>query len=66
MKKLKEDVGVDEKSKMDALQALVEVLNQQGHYCRLITGCGASVRKQTISLAEARYNGIMRRKCPGE
>eukprot|EP00965_Chrysotila_dentata_P033877 1127868-Pleurochrysis_carterae.AAC.1 len=66
MKKLKEDVGVDDNSKMDALQALVEMLNQQGHYCMLITGRGASVRKQAMSLAEARYNGIVRRKCPGE
>eukprot|EP00965_Chrysotila_dentata_P066746 2209866-Pleurochrysis_carterae.AAC.2 len=66
MKKLKEEVGVDNKSKMDALQALVEMLNQEGHYCRLITERGASVRKQAISLAEARYHGIMRRKCPGK
>eukprot|EP00965_Chrysotila_dentata_P260772 6214027-Pleurochrysis_carterae.AAC.3 len=48
--------------KMTAIQALVEVLNREGHYCKLILGSAASVRKQAILLAESRYNGIMRRK----
>ena len=52
--------------KMTAIQSLVEVLNTEGHYCKLILGSAASVRKQAIALAESRYNGIMRRKSNGQ
>ena len=57
--------GGGEAQRMQAIQALVDVLNQEGHYVKLILGTAASVRKQAVSLAESRYNGIMKRKCQG-
>eukprot|EP00965_Chrysotila_dentata_P234541 6200235-Pleurochrysis_carterae.AAC.1 len=56
--------GTDE-ARMQAIQALVDVLQGYGHYCKLILGTVASVRKQAVSFAQARYNGIMKRKCHG-
>lgn len=58
--------GGNDAAKMDAIQALAEVLNDEGHFCKLITGSGKSVRAQAIALAESRYNGIMKRKCNGQ
>lgn len=57
--------GGSDEARMEAIQALVDVLQGEGHYAKLILGTAASVRKQAVSLAQARYNGIMKRKCHG-
>eukprot|EP00965_Chrysotila_dentata_P221630 6192478-Pleurochrysis_carterae.AAC.2 len=44
--------GGGEAQRMQAIQALVDVLNQEGHYVKLVLlGTAASVRKQAVSLA---------------
>eukprot|EP00965_Chrysotila_dentata_P061868 2049642-Pleurochrysis_carterae.AAC.3 len=54
-----------EQQHMEAIQVIAGVLNQEGHYAKLILGRAASVRKQAVSFAESRHNGIMKRKCQG-